>query len=243
MNPLSDPLAWFGSRAPGLFRLGNHLRLWANSRWLCPGTVAAGPRHGNRVALTFDDGPDPRWTPAILDCLREYKAQASFFMLGRALAEHPDLACRVASEGHQVGTHLYNHARALLVDRDAMLTDLDRAIATHVQTFGQAPHCLRFPYGRVGRMQPQDLVAHSLTAYHWTFSSHDSRAESPERIIRRVESLIGPGDIVLMHDGYGTGSSLGPGHRDHTVAALPRILDLLQARNLEPVTLDQLFEE
>lgn len=240
MSPPSDPLVWLGRHTPRVFRLGNDLRLWATGRWLESGTLSQGPRTGGQVALTFDDGPDPRWTPAILEHLDRAGARATFFMLGQTLAEHPGLAREVAA-GHQVGTHFYTHTRGLTRDRHAGLYDLDHALAVHARVLSERPTAARFPYGRVGRIRPEDIQARGLTAYHWTFSSHDSRASAPEPITDRVLSLIGPGDIVLMHDGFGAGSKLGPGHRDHTVDALPRILTGLAERGLQAGTLDELL--
>ncbi len=240
MIKLGDPLVWLGRHAPGVFRAGNDVRLWAGDRWLRAGTRSQGPRDSGQVALTFDDGPDPRWTPAILEHLARAGARASFFMLGRAVEEQPELARRVAA-AHQAGTHLHSHTRGLTRDRHAGLYDLDHALAVHARVLGDRPTAVRFPYGHAGRIQPADLRARGLTAYHWTFSSHDSRAAAPARIVDRVLGLVGPGDIILMHDGFGSGSRLGPGHRDHTVSALPQILSGLAERGLRAVTLDELF--
>lgn len=241
MSPGPDPLVLLGRVAPGVFRLANAARLWFNDRWLCPGTVSRGPASARRVALTFDDGPDPRWTPAILDILAAHGARATFFQVGRGQVEQADLARRVAAEGHQVGTHLFAHARPAGRSRRVQLDELDQALAVYGDVLGGRPTALRFPYGQVGRLEPADWRGRGLVAYHWTFSSHDSRALSPKAIIDRVVALAGPGDIVLLHDGYGAGSSLGPGHRDHTVAALPAILRVLAEKGLAPVTLDELF--
>ena len=111
MSPGPDPLVLLGRVAPVVFRLANAARLWLNDRWLCPGTVSRGPASASRVALTFDDGPDPRWTPAILDVLAAHGARATFFQVGRGQMKHADLARRVVAEGHQVGTHLFAHTR------------------------------------------------------------------------------------------------------------------------------------
>lgn len=241
MSPGPDPVVLLARVAPGAYRLANAARLWVHDRWLCPGTVSRGPDTGRRVALTFDDGPDPRWTPDILDVLAAHGARATFFQVGRGQVEHAELARRVELEGHQVGTHLLAHARPAGRSRRAQLDELDQALAVYEEVLGHRPTAMRFPYGQVGRLGPADWGERGLAAYHWTFSSHDSRAPSPAAIVERVVTLAGPGDIVLLHDGYGAGSSLGPGHRDHTVAALPAILRAFGEKGLEAVTLDELF--
>jgi peptidoglycan/xylan/chitin deacetylase (PgdA/CDA1 family) len=212
-------------------------RLAVETRWLRGGAVGHGPRDVPHVALTFDDGPDPRWTPGILATLARHGARATFFCLGQALVDHPALAREVAA-AHQVGTHLFTHTRGLTRDRSAFAAELERALAAHADVLGRRPEALRFPYGDSGVIRAADL--RGLTAYHWSVSSLDSRAESPEAIVARL-GRVGPGDIVLLHDGRGPGSTLGPGHREHTVAALDGVLRLLAARGLRAVTLDEMF--
>lgn len=235
---LTDPAEALGRLSPTLFRLTNDARLALGSRFRA-GALAHGPRDRKRVALTFDDGPDPRWTPAIVEALGRAGARATFFLLGEALERHPEVA-RVVAAQHEVGTHSYSHGRHLASNGQAMLDDLDRALRAHDEVLGERPVPMRFPFGRAGVVRASEVRRKGLVPYHWTFSSLDSRRPA-ERIIARFAALVAPGDIVLLHDGIGPGSRLGPGHRDHTVVALPTLLEILAERGLEAVTLAELF--
>ncbi len=240
MTLVVEPATWLGRFSPRLWALANGVRLAVETRLLRGGAIGHGPRGLPRVALTFDDGPDPRWTPGILDHLERAGARATFFFTGMNVAEHPELAREVASR-HQVGTHLFSHHRGLTRDRRFFLDDMERAREVHERVLGRRPGALRFPFGDSGRIRAVELRRYGLVPYHWSFSTLDSRAETPVRIVERFSSLVGPGDIVLLHDGRSPGSSLGPGHRRNTVAALPEILDVLARRGLKAVTLDELF--
>jgi peptidoglycan/xylan/chitin deacetylase (PgdA/CDA1 family) len=186
------------------------------------------------VALTFDDGPDPATTPAILDALAAAGARATFFFIGERVAAHPELARRVAA-AHQVGTHLHTHRRGLT---PAIFADeIRRVREVHERVLGAQPVALRFPYGERGGVSRADVRAAGLRAYHWTFSSLDWRLAHD--VVGRVVPRLAPGSIVLMHDGCAPGQT-GARNRNATVCALPVILEELARRKLAAVTLEEL---
>lgn len=221
-----------------MWRFANRVRLLVETPLVRGSSVDRGPARNNQVALTFDDGPDPRFTPRIVEILDRANARGTFFMLGPAIEAHPELAREVARR-HQVGTHLYAHDIAKTRDLAAFEAELATSLGVHRTVLGAAPTALRYPFGSAGRIRPHHLAPHQLVAYHWTFSALDWKARSPDAILDRVVPRLYPGAIVLLHDGCGANST-GKGSREHTVAALPRILDAIAARGLRAVTVDEL---
>jgi peptidoglycan/xylan/chitin deacetylase (PgdA/CDA1 family) len=222
-----------------LWQLANHARLAVEAPVLLGHAVCAGPRTRPHVALTFDDGPDERWTPGILDALRAAGARATFFCIGEHIEKHPDLARAVAAE-HQIGTHLYSHKRGITDDVAATERELEQVIALHERILGERPRALRYPFGVRGAWTAAKLARWRLVPYHWTFSSLDSRATRGDAVVDFVTPRLGPGAIVLLHDGRGADSTRGK-TRDATVAAMPGILAAIRERGLEAVTLDEMF--
>ncbi len=207
------------------------------------GVVSQGPTRRRAVALTFDDGPDPRWTPAILDALHAGGVRATFFCTGAAAERHPDLVRRAAAEGHEIGTHLWDHERDSVYDDDRFRDELERSVALLSRLAGRPVRHLRFPYGNRGRQRPARLP---LRAVYWTVSGLDSRLARPEAIIARLAATVRPGAIVLLHDAVADEARIRPPYlttRDATVRALPSILACLARKELAAVTVAELLGE
>ena len=193
------------------------------------------------VALTFDDGPNRRWTPQILEALDRANARATFFMIGEHVERHPEIARRVVEQGHEPAVHMYSHDRAVADDDARFDEELGDSIASIEQATGQRPAFFRFPFAYPGGQHPRRIEAeHGLRTVHWSFSSLDSRRDA-RQVAARVKRWLFPGAIVLMHDGVGAHSSYAD-TRDATVAALPDVLDHCRQRALAPVTLSELFD-
>lgn len=225
--------------APGLWHGLNLTRLAVEGPLLRGGAIVRGSPRSGAVALTFDDGPDPRWTPRILEALARADARATFFCLATAMTAHPELTRQIAAR-HEIGTHLYDHSVAPMRSPQAFAEEVARVLPVHAEIVGERPTRMRFPYGHAGRIRRAQVEALGLRAYHWTFSSEDSSASEGGPVARRVRLRLAPGAIVLLHDGRGPGSTLGPGHREATVAALPAILDAIATRGLAAVTLAEM---
>ncbi|MDI1447450.1 polysaccharide deacetylase family protein [Polyangium sp. 6x1] len=201
------------------------------------GLVMHGPPEP-AVALTFDDGPDPAHTPAILDLLAARGARATFFLLGSAVERWPELARRVAAE-QEIGCHSYAHARATVTSLDAFREDTERALDLFERTLGARPRHYRFPWGHPGRVAPRDVERlYGMTCVHWS-GAFDVASDAPT-IVRRTEASLEPGAILLFHDGCAPGS-VYPASREPTVRALPRILDAIEAQGLRAVTVGELL--
>lgn len=199
-----------------------------------------GPRDGKRVALSFDDGPDPEVTPAVLDELAKHGARATFFTIGRALDAHPELARRLVAEGHELGNHSWRHAR---LDSFRGIAEQGREIERGERAIAAATgHGKRRPYRPpFGVKSPPFVVAareKSLDLVGWSLHGRDTRLSDPKRIADRVLRRVRAGDIVLLHDGH----DLPGRHRPACARALPRILAGLREQGLECVTVSELLE-
>jgi peptidoglycan/xylan/chitin deacetylase (PgdA/CDA1 family) len=196
------------------------------------------------IALTFDDGPHPVWTPKILDALGDASVKATFFVVGKCAARHPELVIETRRRGHEIGTHLYSHDRRTAFDDRLFGEEVTRSKSELESILGETIRWLRFPYGERGRQHPKRVKSdHGLDTAHWTYSSHDGKLADPGDVVSRVRAGLRPGVIVLMHDALVDEGNLPAPYqaaRDVTVAAIPRIGSLLRERGLSAVTLSDL---
>ncbi len=197
-------------------------------------------QHGT-VALTFDDGPDPRWTPRILDILGRYHARATFFVIGSQAAQHPELVRRMYAEGHEVANHTYTHS-ADLEGAPAWRFSLELSMTQRVieASTGHSATLFRYPYSDSladPEQRDQSLYEVAQQGYQvagTAVSTADWKRPGPALITSLA--LANPdGQTVLLHD--------GGGDRSQTVAALPGILAGLQARDLRVVPVGEAIGE
>lgn len=184
---------------------------------------------GRAIALTFDDGPDPVYTPQVLDILARYDVRATFFVLGRRVDEHPELARQIIAAGHVVGNHSYSHPimRWMLPwDIAAELQSSDEAI---YQATGTRTRLLRHPGGMQGVFLPFMAKMSGWQVVTWSVDPRDYVRPGADEIVRKVTSAVHPGAIVLLHDG----SPRGDENRQQTVDALPEIIERLRAQGYE----------
>jgi peptidoglycan/xylan/chitin deacetylase (PgdA/CDA1 family) len=204
-----------------------------------------GPADRPHIALTFDDGPHPEWTPKVLDALDRASAKATFFVVGRCVESCRDLVVETRRRGHEIGTHLYSHDRATVYDDSKFEHELVRSRDQLESLLGEKLRWLRFPYGERGRQDPRTIKStHGIDTAHWTYSSHDGKLADPNAIVARVAAGLRPGAILLLHDALADEKTLPAPYvaaRDATLVALPRIGDLLAGRALTSVTLSELF--
>jgi peptidoglycan/xylan/chitin deacetylase (PgdA/CDA1 family) len=187
------------------------------------------------VALTFDDGPDPRSTPRLLALLREARIHAAFFCIGRRVAANPELAAQIVREGHLLANHTYNHSYLTNFFTTAHLrTELAQTQAAIEKAAGITPAYFRPP---MGQSNPRTFrAAHSLKmqVVGWTIRSLDTIIANPKKIVARVTRGLHPGAVILLHDGNIPVEKL-----DATVKSL---LDTLRALGYEVVRLDELLK-
>lgn len=153
------------------------------------------------VALTFDDGPDPRWTPLAMAALDEVGGKATFFQLGDAVRAHPGLAREVLAAGHEIGNHGTGHLDLTDLEGDALRDNVLSAHEAIAEATGTAPLLLRPPWGRID--SPSLFVAAGL-GYRVALWSHHLPTDGAEKKVDRNVATASPGMIVLCHDGRST---------------------------------------
>lgn len=186
------------------------------------------------VALTFDDGPDARSTPALLDLLRTAGVEAAFFCVGHRVAAHPELAARIVNGGHLLENHTYAHSNTTnFFSVDQLQTDLARTQTVIQQTTGTAPLLFRPPMGLSNPKTFRVARSLGLTVIGWSARGLDTRTTEPERIVARIERRLKPGAIILLHDGNIPAERL--------LATVKLLLDRLRVLGYDVVRLDRML--
>jgi peptidoglycan/xylan/chitin deacetylase (PgdA/CDA1 family) len=193
------------------------------------------------VALTFDDGPDPDVTPAVLDLLDARGAKATFFCIGEHAARHRALAAETARRGHRLENHSYTHSNGFFFHSPAML---DREIGSCQEELrlasGRSPSFFRAPAGIRSPLLEAALARASLRLASWTRRGFDTASRDPAAVAARLTRDLAAGDVILLHDGASGRRSA----RDPVVLrALPLVLDAIEAAGLRAMPLmDDLSE-
>jgi peptidoglycan/xylan/chitin deacetylase (PgdA/CDA1 family) len=182
------------------------------------------------VALTFDDGPHPESTPRLLALLERHRAQATFFMVGRAAARQPKLVGQVAAAGHVVGNHSWNHPSFHAIGRAERWRQL-QACQRALGPFGRQ-RLFRPPYGHQNRALPVEARLLRYTVVSWSLDVQDWRPADPSDLAAKLIEGIRPGGIVLLHDAvYDGPGRAGPDPRSETwFEAMALMLDRLAPR-------------
>jgi peptidoglycan/xylan/chitin deacetylase (PgdA/CDA1 family) len=179
------------------------------------------PGRGRTIVLTFDDGPDPRYTPHILDTLAEYEVRATFFVCGEMADWNRDLLSRMADEGHVVGNHTWSHPLLTRLRRSKIRSEMERTSDVIEKAYGERPQWFRAPYGAWNRAAFQLGAELGMEPLAWTVDTLDWTTPGTRSIVHRVEDGAAPGVVVLSHD--------AGGNRSQTVRALrtwlPHLLD------------------
>ncbi|MCP8883868.1 glycosyltransferase [Devosia sp. XJ19-1] len=194
------------------------------------------------VALTFDDGPDPTFTPQVLDILARYDVSATFFAVGAQMLRHPELVERVVAEGHEVGSHTYSHVNISTMSADMLRLDLNATQRVFESITGRQMAMFRAPYAvdanpiTPSQIAPLETVgAMGYVTVNMNIDPVDWWLPNKDRIVSdTVDGILeGGGNIVLLHDGGGP--------RQATVDALPEIIETLQARGYRFVAVSELI--
>jgi peptidoglycan/xylan/chitin deacetylase (PgdA/CDA1 family) len=213
--------------------------------YLLPGLAAALPAlrrplgvedrtaAGEGYALTFDDGPHPRGTPAVLELLAEAGACATFFLVGEQVRRNPSLAREIVAAGHLLGVHCERHRNLLRLTPAQTREDIERAEAVIGETTGVAPALYRPPYGVLNGAALRLARRRDWRTLLWSHWGRDwERRATPDSIAARVTDGAGEGAVLLLHDADDYSAA---GSWEKTVAALPRVLATLAERGLRPV--------
>jgi len=196
--------------------------------------VWSGPPGAGRIALTFDDGPHPDWTPRVLAALARAKAPATFFCVGRNVRDHG--AIHRASVGvHELANHTFEHPDLARRDLGACRAEIDRTSDLMERTYGTRPTLFRPPYGHLGGAAVLAAAEAGLTTVLWSAQAREDLApDDPLGVVEDVVRQVRPGSIVLAHD---TGSA----DRLRTIDHLERLVGALRDKGFELVTVSELL--
>ena len=204
--------------------LGTHLprfaaRFFPDASWR---RVPTRPTDRPAAYLTFDDGPTPEMTPALLTLLDQYDAYGTFFLIGRNAERHPHLVRHIHAAGHQIGNHTYSHPDAWRTASDELLGELSHTSALLREITGKPAPFMRPPYGHLTRSMRTWCLDHQQQMVMWDVMPGDFlRWTSSHRVAQRVFDMIRPGSIIVLHD--------KPGTKEITLKALEAILRRLTA--------------
>lgn len=199
----------------------------ARTRKASVAEIAVKERKYPQAALTFDDGPDSRYTPLLLDGLKERNVRVSFFLLGEKVEQYPELVERMQKEGHLVGNHTYHHVQLNKLNETKAREEILKTNNLIYETTGVYPLYLRPPFG--AWKKNLELCVEMLPVF-WTIDTLDWKVQNTEKIVRTVQEQIEDGAIILMHDEY-----------DTSVEAALQVVDELKNQGYELVTVDQLI--
>ena len=185
----------------------------------------------NQVAITFDDGPHPKFTPQVLELLKKHHAKATFFCIGKHIETYPKLFKTIIGEGHTVGNHTYSHSNNFgFFSTKDVVAELERTNQI-VKTIANLELQLYRPaFGATNPNIKKALQLTGLTSIGWNKRSLDTTNLSQQKVFDRVTKNLKKGDVILLHDSS-----------EKSVVVLEQLLLLLKQENMEAVTIDSLF--
>ena len=179
--------------------------IWSVASLATAGMLFTRARARRQVCLTFDDGPSPDHTPALLDLLADHDVQATFFLIGSKVAQHPDIVRRIVAEGHALGNHSFSHPRFSQTSMRAQWEEIEKTERELSAHDGIRRHLIRPPYGKLDLRTLAVGLARRQRIALWNRDSLDYRLDSAQ-IIERFESTCPrPGDVILFHDDGASG--------------------------------------
>ncbi len=216
--------------------------LWAAYTWgahlLAPTTIRWGSSARRRVALTFDDGPDPVHTPELLDLLRKFEVRGTFFLVGQRAMRAPEVVRRIVSEGHEIGNHTWSHRNLWTCGPRQTAGEIERGHRILAEVAGRAPAWFRPPWGMVNLAVFVVTRRLRTPCVLWSVQPEGLRPVPADRSVRYVLSRAHPGAIVDLHDAEGV-----RGAPERLLAALPAMISGLRASGYELVSLGTLLSE
>src|SRR5690606_12230712 len=185
----------------------------------------------NQVAITFDDGPNPEFTPQVLELLKKHQTKATFFCIGIQVDSHPELFKRILNDGHTVGNHTYSHDNMFgFFSTEKVISELKQTNKIVLEQTGLKLNLYRPAFGVTNPRIKKALKATKLHAIGWNKRSLDTTGLSKETILKRASKDLKKGDVILLHDSS-----------EKTLWVLEQLLLILQKQNLQAVTVDSLF--
>ncbi len=187
------------------------------------------------VSLTFDDGPYPVYTEKILRILQDNDIEATFFLVGENIEEHPEIARKVVEAGQIVGIHAYTHKDMLRMNQEEVYQQLEQAKTSVKKHLGQDAIYFRPPHGFKDYRVMAATAKAQVQVVTWSAMGQDWKEISAKQVVENVMKDIHPGSIVLLHDGDSPNNIAS---RQRTVEALPMLLQALQQEGYRVISLD-----
>ncbi len=187
---------------------------------------------GNNISITFDDGPNPEFTPEVLELLKSYSQHASFFLIGEQAEANKELVKQIISEGHSIGNHSFSHVKNFGFFSSAkIIEELNKTNAVIQKITGKTPKLFRPPFGVTNPNIKKALKQTHHLSIGWSKRSYDTTNISEEKIFQNITKNLKKGDIILLHDSSAK-----------TVRVLEQLLQYLQEHKLQSIPVDQLLE-
>ena len=193
------------------------------------------------VALTFDDGPSREWTPKILDELKKAGVKATFFMIGKHVAQYPGIVKRVAAEGHEIGNHSYDHHVIIYYKTDELEKEIRITEKLIKDLTGQTTRYFRPPKAWINNQEKKKIKEMGYEVVLWSLNSKDWVNFDEKYIVRYLLHYVRSGDIILFHDAGGFFGTEG-GNRNETVKTIPKLIEKLKNKGYRFVTISELLK-
>ncbi len=186
----------------------------------------------NELAISFDDGPHPEFTPQILGLLKQFNAKATFFCIGKNVDAHGQILEKIIAEGHTVGNHTYSHSNSFgFFSTVKVIAELQKVNTLVKKITGKEMRLYRPAFGVTNPKIKKAIIANGMQPIGWSVRSLDTTNRTQDEILKRITSNLAKGDIILLHD-----------TSTKTVAVLEQLLLFLQQKKLQSVTIDQLLQ-
>ena len=192
------------------------------------------------IALTYDDGPNDPWTMRLLEVLERHSVKATFFVLGRFVKQKPEIVRALASAGHVIGNHSWDHPRLIFAPDAELRRQVEQTQSAIFDACGVTPTLFRPPYGgrRPGTLQA--VRALGLEPVMWNVTCYDWKPTSADKVFAHAKRQIHGGDVILMHDG--DQRAMGA-DRDHTVKATERVIKHCKSKGYQFVTIPEMMKK
>lgn len=193
--------------------------------------ISKGNPAGNKIALTFDDGPHPEYTPRVLELLEKYDAKASFFCIGKKVKKHPAVLQEIHLKGHNIGNHSFSHGYWIDFNgKNSWLREIDFTDREIEKVIGRKPRFFRPPFGVTTPHLAKAIRKRHHRVIGWNLRSFDT-VKNPNLVVDKILKNVSPGSILLLHD-----------HLPGILTILEQLLPELLARNFTFVTLEELID-
>lgn len=185
----------------------------------------------NKIALTFDDGPHPEFTPKVLDLLKKHSAKATFFCIGKNIEKYPEVVKRILAEGHLIGNHSYSHSNNYgFLSTKKIIEDLEKTQRLLQGITGEENKFFRPPFGVTNPNIAKAIKTLNLQTYGWSIRSLDTIAKEPTKVLKKIKKKFRKGAVILLHD-----TSI------LSCDVLEQLLQFMERRNIKSVTVSKLF--